>query len=123
MQQFLEALQLLSKRERRQVYLLLPGIILMACLEVAGIAVISPFLSLVTNPDSIQTSKLLQWLYSTFGFKSTQSFVVFMGLVALGLMVTSNLFSLFMNWILVRFAWLRNHSLSKRLLAQYLAKP
>lgn len=123
MNQFLEALQLLSPRERRQVYLLMPGIVLMACLEVAGIAAISPFLSLVTNPESIQTSGLLQRIYTTFGFESTQSFVVFMGLVALALMVTSNLFALFMNWLLVRFAWLRNHSLSERLLAQYLAKP
>lgn len=123
MKQFLEALQLLNTRERRQVYLLVPGIILMACLEVAGIAAISPFLSLVTNPESIGTNRVLRWLYATFKFENTQSFVVFMGLVALGLMVTSNLFSLFMNWLLVRFAWLRNHSLSERLLAQYLAKP
>jgi ATP-binding cassette, subfamily B, bacterial PglK len=123
MNQFLEALKLLSPGERRQVYLLMPGIILMACLEVAGIAAISPFLSLVTNPESIGTNSVLKWLYTTFGFENTQSFVVFMGLVALGLMVTSNLFALFMNWLLVRFAWLRNHSLSERLLAQYLAKP
>jgi ATP-binding cassette, subfamily B, bacterial PglK len=123
MQQFLEALQLLNARERRQVYLLMPGIILMACLEVAGIAAISPFLSLVTNPESIETNGVLRWLYTTFSFGSTQSFVVFMGLVALTLMVTSNLFALFMNWLLVRFAWFRNHSLSERLLAQYLAKP
>ncbi len=123
MKQFLEALQLLSLRERRQVYLLMPGIVIMACLEVLGIAAISPFLSLVTNPESIQSNGVLSWLYTTFKFQNTQSFVVFMGLVALGLMVTSNLFSLFMNWILVRFAWLRNHSLSQRLLAQYLGKP
>jgi ATP-binding cassette, subfamily B, bacterial PglK len=123
MKQFLEALQLLSVRERRQVYLLMPGIILMACLEVAGIAAISPFLSLVTNPESIETNGVLRWLYRTFSFESTQSFVVFMGLVALALLVTSNLFALFMNWLLVRFAWFRNHSLSERLLAQYLGRP
>jgi ATP-binding cassette, subfamily B, bacterial PglK len=123
MKQFLEALQLLNARERRQVYLLMPGIIVMATLEVLGIAAISPFLSLVTDPESIQTNSVLRWLYRTFNFQNTQSFVVFMGLIALGLMVLSNLFSLFMNWILVRFAWLRNHSLSQRLLAQYLGKP
>jgi ATP-binding cassette, subfamily B, bacterial PglK len=123
MKQFLEALQLLSVRERRQVYLLMPGIVLMACLEVAGIAAISPFLSLVTNPESIETNGVLRWLYRTFSFESTQSFVVFMGLVALALLVTSNLFALFMNWLLVRFAWFRNHSLSERLLAQYLGRP
>ncbi len=123
MKQFLGALQLLNARERRQVYLLMPGIIIMAGLEVLGIAAISPFLSLVTNPESIETNSVLRWLYSTFNFQGTQSFVVFMGLVALGLMVISNLFSLLMNWILVRFAWLRNHSLSQRLLAQYLGKP
>jgi ATP-binding cassette, subfamily B, bacterial PglK len=123
MKQFLEAFQLLSKSERRQVYLLLPGIILMACLEVVGIAAISPFLSLVTNPNALQESDLLQRIYTTLGFKTSHNFVVFMGLLALGLMVTSNLFSLFMNWLLIRFAWLKNHSISQRLLAEYLAKP
>jgi ATP-binding cassette, subfamily B, bacterial PglK len=123
MKQFLEALQLLNERERRQVYMLLPGIVLMACLEVVGIAAIQPFLGLITNPESIQSNRVLRWLYTLFNFESTQPFVVFMGLLALTLMVTSNLFSLFMNWVLVRFAWLKNHSLSQRLLAQYLGKP
>jgi ABC-type multidrug transport system fused ATPase/permease subunit len=123
MKQFLEALQLLDARERRQVYMLLPGIVLMACLEVVGIAAIQPFLSLITNPEGIQDNRVLNWLYTLFSFQSTQSFVVFMGVLALALMVTSNLFSLFMNWVLVRFAWLKNHSLSQRLLAQYLGKP
>jgi ATP-binding cassette, subfamily B, bacterial PglK len=123
MKQFLEAFKLLNRSERRQVYLLLPGIIVMACLEVIGIAAISPFLSLVTNPNALQESALLQRIYTTLGFNSTHSFVVFMGLLALGLMITSNLFSLFMNWLLVRFAWLKNHSISQRLLAEYLAKP
>jgi ATP-binding cassette, subfamily B, bacterial PglK len=48
---------------------------------------------------------------------------VFTGLATLTLLVTSNLFSLLMNWRLVQFAWFRNHALSERLLAQYLAKP
>lgn len=103
--------------------MLLPGIVLMACLEVVGIAAIQPFLSLITNPEGIQDNRVLNWLYTLFSFQSTQSFVVFMGVLALALMVTSNLFSLFMNWVLVRFAWLKNHSLSQRLLAQYLGKP
>ncbi|MGL4609774.1 MAG: ABC transporter ATP-binding protein [Trueperaceae bacterium] len=123
MKQFIAALNLLSLHERRQVYLLLPGIILMACLEVAGIAAISPFLSLVTNPEALQQSNVLQTLYTRLGFTTTNPFVVFMGFVALGLMVTSNLYSLFMNWLLIRFAWLKNHSISQRLLTEYLAKP
>jgi ATP-binding cassette, subfamily B, bacterial PglK len=123
MKPFLEVFQLLNAHERRHGYALVPGIILMACLEVASIAAMSPFLSLVTNPDGLQTNRLLGWIYSTFRFESTRSFVVFMGIVTLALLVTSNVFSLFMNWLLVRFAWLKNHALSERLLAQYLAKP
>jgi ATP-binding cassette, subfamily B, bacterial PglK len=123
MRPFLEVFQLLNKSERRQIYLLLPGIILMACFEVAGIAAISPFLSLVSNPESIQTSGILHRLYTLFNFETRQAFVVFTGFVTLALIVTSNLFALFMNWLLVRFAWFRNHQLSERLLAQYLAKP
>jgi ATP-binding cassette, subfamily B, bacterial PglK len=120
---FLTAFQLLNVDERRRVYLLVPGIILMACLEVASIVAMSPFLSLVTSPDSIQTNSLLRWAYLTVGFESPQTFVVFIGIVTLALLVTSNVFALVMNYLLVRFAWLRNHTLSERLLAQYLAKP
>jgi hypothetical protein len=58
MKPFLEVFQLLNAHERKQVYALLPGIILMACLEVSSIAVIAPFLSLVTNPESFQTLAL-----------------------------------------------------------------
>ncbi len=123
MQAFKNAFSLLSKAEKKEVYWLLPSIIIRALLEVVTIAFLSPFLSLLTNPNALESSGFLASLYALFGFSSNQAFFIFMGVTALALVISSNAISMLVTWLVLRFSWLRDYSLSKRLLASYLAQP
>ncbi len=105
------------------MYLLTPAIMAMAVMEVVGIVSIVPFLSLVSDPDALHENRILRWLYETFAFTSVNEFLLFLGFLVLGVMVLSNAFSVFVTWALARFSWMRNHSLSKRLLRHYLHRP
>ena len=114
---------LLDRRERRNLYLLFVAVVIMACLEVVSVASIMPFLSVAADPGMIQQNEYLLWAYETFGFADTNSFLIALGLAALVAMVVSNAFIIFTTWALYRYAWGRNHTLSRRLLRSYLHRP
>lgn len=116
-------LRLLSPREKRQLLLLLPAVALMGVVETVGIAAIVPFLALLSNPDAITQEPWLAWASQELGFTSWERFLFAVGLCVLAVLTLGNLFSALTNWALLRFSWMRNHSLSKRLLEAYAAKP
>ncbi|MEL7363199.1 MAG: ABC transporter ATP-binding protein, partial [Bacteroidota bacterium] len=67
--------QVLTPSERRRVYLLVPAIILMALLQVAGIGSVAPFLQVVADPSSVETNEWLARVYNMFGFTTTEGFL------------------------------------------------
>ncbi len=116
-------LQLLSPGERRSLYLLLPAIIVMGFLEVVGIASITPFLALVSNPAAVQENRWLVLVYDLLGFSTTDQFLIFLGVAALVVLTFSNAFAAFTTYHLTRFSYMRGYTLSKRLLERYLSQP
>jgi ATP-binding cassette subfamily C protein len=114
---------LLTPRERRNLYLIFGAVLVMAGLEVVSVASIMPFLSVAAEPESVHENVYLNWAYQTFGFDSTDTFLVSLGLCALAALVISNSFIVLTTWALQKYVWGRNHSLSKRLLRSYLFRP
>lgn len=95
----------------------------MALLQVVGLASIVPFLSVVADRGMIEENQILNWLFEFLGFKSEDSFLLFLGFVVMGILVLSNATSAVVIWAVERFSWMRNHALSRRLLASYLSRP
>ena len=63
---FKKFLFLLSSRERKQAYLLLIMIAVMALLDMIGIASIMPFMAVLINPEIIETNIILNMLFKLF---------------------------------------------------------
>ena len=59
---------LFNKKERIQILFLLISVILMALVQVAGVASIFPFMHLVMEPDIIENSSSLNIIYNFFEF-------------------------------------------------------
>nr|WP_279303465.1 ABC transporter ATP-binding protein [Salinibacter ruber] len=114
---------LLTSRERRNLYLLFCAVLVMAGLEVVSVGSIMPFLQVAADPASVHENAYLSWIYETFGFTDTNSFLIALGLGALTALVVSNSFIVLTTWALYRYVWGRNHSLSRRLLRSYLYRP
>jgi ATP-binding cassette subfamily C protein len=114
---------LLTPREQRQALLLIPIVILMALAEVGGIAIVAPFLSLVSDPSLVQREGLMAWGFETFGFRSVNRYTLAVGVVVIIGLVLSNVILIAGNWVLFRFGALRNHTISRRLLIRYLQQP
>ncbi len=116
-------LDILTPHERRRLWLVFAGVLASALLEVVGIASILPFLTLVANPDAIQSNSYLSWLFTEFGFSSDNRFMLFLGILTLGALTLSNTMRAVVTWGMLRFSWMRNHSLSRRLLENYMHRP
>jgi len=118
-----KSLSLLTTGERKRLYLLIFLMIITAVIEVAGIASIMPFLSLISNPRIIQDNKYLNWVYESLNFESTNRFLIFAGIVVLLFLFFSNILLFLSQWGLFRFTWMRNYSISRRLLLKYIYQP
>jgi len=71
---------LLSPHERKRAGILLIMIIIMALLDMIGIASILPFIAVLTNPSLIETNIFLNTVYQAsikFGVETNQEFLFF----------------------------------------------
>lgn len=114
---------LLSGAERRQAYWCFSAMLLMAMVDVIGVASIMPFMAVLSDPDAIQHHAKLAWLYHHFQFTSSHHFLIFLGFTVLAVLVVGNAISMFTTWAILRFTYAREYSLSRRLFVQYLYQP
>ncbi len=82
-----------------------------------------PFLSVLAEPERIQTVPALKWVYDTGGFESDYQFLKLLGYASIGIILAANLIQIVRVWAVSRFALMRIHSLSLRLLSSYLRQP
>ena len=115
--------EILTRREKIQVGILLIAIIAMAFSQAVGVASVLPFISLVMDPEIVFENQYLYWIYDTFNFTSINRFIIFAGVVMFFIIILSNGISAFATWLKLRFAWMNNHRLSRRLLEKYLSMP
>jgi ABC-type multidrug transport system fused ATPase/permease subunit len=117
---------LFSARERKHLILLIILILIMALLDVIGIASVLPFMTVLTNPDLIQTNLILNKIYqisSIFGIENEQQFILFLGIFIFIFLVISLAFKTIVTYFQIRFVYLQEHNISKKLVEGYLHQP
>tara|TARA_A100001011_G_C14279299_1_gene830810 strand:- start:46 stop:1818 length:1773 start_codon:yes stop_codon:yes gene_type:complete len=126
METFKKLIFLLSPQERRRAGLLLVMILIMALLDMIGVASVLPFIAVLTNATLIETNFIIKYIYQSskiFGVENYQQFLFFLGVVVLILLVTSLTFKAITIYAQVRFSEMRHYSISKRLVEGYLRQP
>ncbi|MBK1735808.1 ABC transporter ATP-binding protein [Halorhodospira abdelmalekii] len=98
-------------------------VVVMALLETAGVASVMPFLSVLGNPEVVETNPVLNQLYVGLGFESVDTFLMALGAGAFALILFSAAFRAVTIYAMNRWAMMRMHSLSERLLETYLRQP
>ena len=115
--------KLFNQHEKKRAILLLVLMNIMAFFEVLGVGSIMPFLSVLGNQDSIQTNQYLFYFYNLFDFKSNESFLIFLGVFALLILLVSAFVRTLSYYALFRFSNMRRHSIGQKLLKKYLHQP
>ncbi len=114
---------LLDGRERQNAWIVLGIVIVSALSSAAMVGSVIPFLTVLADPHRIATVPALTWAYEAGGFDSDYGFLVALGLACLAVIIVSNLLQTLRTWSVARFALMRQHTLSHRLLAVYLRQP
>ena len=126
MQILKKLLFLLGPNERKQAGLLLMMIILMALLDMVGVASILPFIAVLTNPNLIETNSTLNFMFqisSRFGVENDQQFLFALGVLVFLTLIISLSFKAITNYMLVKFVKMNEFNIGKRLIETYLHQP
>ena len=126
MDTFKKLLFLLTPDERKSAGLLIVMIMIMALLDLIGIASILPFVTVLTNPSLIETNIILNNMFQAskiFGVQNSQQFLFALGILVFVLLIISLTFKVLTTYAQVRFVSMREYSIGKRLLEGYLYQP
>lgn len=123
MQTLKKLLDLLTPHERRRAAMLLGMILGMSFLDTFGVASIIPFMAVLANPEMVETNALLNAAYTRLGFSDPRAFLLALGQLVFVLLVASLAFKAVTTYAQMRFALMREYSISKRLVEGYLHQP
>jgi len=126
MQTIKKYLFLLTPRERKDAGLLLSMILIMALLDMIGVASILPFVAVLTNPGLVETNFILKAMFqkaSLFGVEDTQQFLFVLGFLVFILLIITLIFKAITTFVQVRFVQMCAYSIGKRLVEGYLHQP
>jgi len=116
-------LDLLVLEGKKRLYLLILAVIVMAVLDMVGVASIFPFLNVISDPDIIQKNVKLKWVYDKFNFSNKDVFLVALGVCSFVILVLNNILRAKIAVVLIRFSYVRRDVISKVLLEKYLYEP
>ena len=118
-----KSIKLLSKKEKVDFLYIVILAIGMAVFEVTGVASVLPFLSVLSDPELISANAYLSWLYDWTGLQDITNFLLFLGGVAVFVLILAACVRTFGQYVLIRYAQMRRHSIGSRLLGSYLGQP
>jgi ABC-type multidrug transport system fused ATPase/permease subunit len=117
---------LFTPSEVRQGIALMGITLVMACLDMMGVASILPFIAVLANPEVVQSKAMFKIAFSIsqdFGIQNTEQFLFALGGMVFVLLVISLAFRSLTSYLQIHFALLREFSLTKRLIEGYLHQP
>jgi len=126
MQTFKKLLFLLTPHERKRVFLLMIVMLIMALLDMIGVASILPFIAILTNPSLVETNIILNTIFeasSVVGVENVQQFLFFLGVTVFIILISSLAFKALTTYLQVHFIEMCQYTLSKKLVEGYLYQP
>ena len=116
---------LLTSKERKRAILIFCVILVMAFIEIAGLASILPFMAILTDPDIIVNNSKLNIAFQAsknLGIENQKQFLFLSGFVVFSLLVISLIVKAFATYLQVIFSATARFNLEKRLVTSYLSQ-
>ena len=123
---FKSILFLLNASERKWTLVIIVITFIMTLLETIGLVSIVPFISILLNPDLVETNIILNRSYQilkNYGLENNEQFILIIGFLVFIFLIFSLLFKSLTIYIQLRFVYQVESSISKRLLERYLSQP
>ena len=118
MQIIKKILYLLTVAERKRALLLIVMMLFTGLADMIGVASIAPFMLVLTNPDIVETNIILKKIYQAskmFGVENNKDFLFILGVFVFFILVVSLAFKALTTYAQLRFIFMREFSIGKRL--------
>ena len=119
-------LLILSIAERKRAGLVLAMILIMAFLDMLGVASIMPFVAVLANPEIVETNVILNAAFNAshiLGVSTVQQFMFMLGCLVFVMLVVTLTVKALTTYVQTRFVFMREYSIGKRLVEGYLHQP
>jgi ABC-type multidrug transport system fused ATPase/permease subunit len=120
---FLSKLFYVLSGSKKQLLFLIILFLFISLMEVVGVGLIAPFITLATNPNAIQQNPWLNRIYLGLNFSSQQSFLWLIGALILLTFYAKSFFTYSGQKYVFQFGFRQQKKLSNRLMEAYLAAP
>ena len=114
--------QLLDHRRKIFILVLVILAILLSLIETAGISVIMPFISVASNPETLNTG-YYKFFYNLLGFTNSNSFIISFGIAIIIFYFFRMFYNIIYNYLLNKFSFGTYKYFASRLFKTYLAMP
>lgn len=114
---------LLTPAEQKKAGLLLILTLVMAFIDMVGVASILPFMAVLANPELVDTNIVLNNIYKIFesyGMKSKQQFLFILGGFMFCILILSLIIKAITSYAQARFIYMREYTIGRRLAERYL---
>jgi len=116
-------LRLLDTNDKKSFFLFILISFLGGAIEVAGIGSVMPFIGVLIQPDLVTTNHILSSIYTTLQFSSTSNFIIFMGCITLGTVMTGGTINILAIRFQLNLSYRIAHKWTTRLFSTYLHQP
>lgn len=119
-------IDILTFEEKKEALFLVFLVLVMSIFDMLGIASILPFITILLNPDIINTNEFLNFLYNKsilLGVKNKNDFLIAVGFAVLAMFIFSIILRSLTTFYQMKFNLMREFSIGKRLMSIYLNQP
>ena len=113
----------IEARNKKQLAWVLIVSLTSTIIQTLGIVSILPFIAVMMDTSIVETQAPLRWVRDTLGFASDQSFLIFLGVVTLTMLLLSNAMGIWRQLLMSRFSNAIFHNFTLKLFAFYLQQP
>ena len=113
---------LLSRKQKWQMFWLVPMMLIGAVLETASVALVLSVITAIITPDAVATNKWVAFFYNLFGFTDMRNFTIATMIALIVAYVLKNVY-LFIQWkVQYAFVYRNQFETSERMLKSYLKR-
>lgn len=113
---------LLDKKQKRTMVGLMFLMVIGAFLQTAGVGLLVQVVSLVVDPEAVESNAIASFLYKLFGSGSHQSFAITVMLLLIVTFVVKNAFLFIQQKLTFAFVYTNQFSTSERMMRNYLRR-
>ena len=115
--------KLLDARQKRIMVVIVFLMLIGGVLESLSISVVIPVVSVLLDPNAIETNQLLAAIYNGLRLQNVTQFTVVMLIALIGAFVLKNLFLFLQNVVQLRFVYTNQFATSRRMMINFMKRP